>query len=110
MGEQIQWPRNEEVYERLQEVASLLGWPQAFTTDLTHHDRKFVEAMEPGTSFGWIVYPCGTHLITLGMSREDMATVAGHEKRAEYFVWNGHKLVQCTSWRVMIDYLCTRPV
>ena len=88
MGEQIQWPRNEEVYERLQEVASLLGWPQAFTTDLTHHDRKFVEAMELGTSFGWIVYPCGTHLIT----------------------WNGHKLVQCTSWRVMIDYLCTRPV
>ena len=48
------------IYDTLLKLAD--GTLEHFVEDLTHHDRRFLETVKPGTSWLWIVHKCGTHL------------------------------------------------
>lgn len=42
------------------------GWPESFVSDLTVHDREFLEKRDLSLPFGWAARATGTDLYTQG--------------------------------------------
>jgi hypothetical protein len=53
-----------KVYQDMLEIAYKLNLPKYFRTDLTKHDKHFLETKNP-SRFVWIIYRSGTHIFDL---------------------------------------------
>ena len=88
-----------KIYDTLLKLAD--GTLEHFVEDLTHHDRRFLETVETGTTWLWIVHKCGTHL-----ARWDEDAYAGSKdshlealiRQGCFGMWPTHKafLIQIT--------------
>lgn len=53
------------LYRRM--VAEATGFIRSFETDLTKHDRAFLDHPERPVRFGWVLYRQGTHTVKPGV-------------------------------------------
>jgi len=57
---------NWQAYRAMKAKAEEVGWPRAFPTDLTKHDRMLLARKDAPAEFVWVLRECGTHLLRLG--------------------------------------------
>ena len=74
-----------------------VGWPLRFATDLAH-DATAIASMQPREPFTWCLYPDGTHLGRVEVSRGHhgltMCMVADTFENCRFYVWDGKELSQ----------------
>jgi len=51
------------VYDQIAAEAARVGWPEAFQTDLTFHDRRALEGGDAPRTFVWVLRREGTHIL-----------------------------------------------
>ena len=75
----------DSAYEQLLGASILAGMPHAFTTDLTTHDKRALGRDDAPDRFGWVLYPCGTHLIDPGMTTASLNGYIEHLLSPDYW-------------------------
>lgn len=65
-------------YDQMVAAAEKLGLPLSYKTDLTVHDRQWLEKYPDLAAFGWMIYRSGTHFIPkpAGSNRLEAAVAA----------------------------------
>jgi hypothetical protein len=98
-------------YEALAREAMKVGWPLRFKTDLTTHDRAFLEKRDPSLPFAWVLAEAATYMaaFTPGPNGDTCATerflraVESLREPARYYFWSGTELREVSS----VSALCT---
>lgn len=93
-------------FEAMMAESARTGFPGAFATDLTEHDRAALESLRPTGSrsnvdrIGWILYRSGTHLALLApgeaLKHKNAAGLRdfGEAEGGLFFIGEGGKLRQ----------------
>lgn len=89
-------------YTAMLKEANRVGWPFRFRTDLTKHDRAWVERLPPAApqGFVWVLREDATHIWAFGWrdgagnSPADLIrSVAKDDPSARFYIWDGCALV-----------------
>jgi len=56
------------------------GLPQSFATDLHVHDLNMLRSSDCPAAFGWLLYTCGTHVISADKYRSTMTETRIRER------------------------------
>jgi hypothetical protein len=86
-------------YEALVWEATRVGWPVRFKTDLTEHDRAFLEKRDPSLPFAWMLSEGATYLVGaewidrwLRRAHHYVSWVEEIGDETRYYFWNGTSL------------------
>jgi hypothetical protein len=110
-------PWYRRAYLALSQEAGAVGWPKSFREDLTVHDRRQCEQMDPRTPFAWILRECGTHMVSVqpepidgvgntgaSLIRDCFAPGSWGDK-ARYYTWDGRTLREVADHKALATWV-----
>lgn len=85
---------NWQAYRALKAESMKVGWPLAYQTDLTKHDRAALSVKDAPERFVWILRNAGTHLLQDNGRWESgvLRYLARAESRARFYVFENGEL------------------
>jgi hypothetical protein len=117
-----QFPKKNDMrhYKALVAMSKKIGWPTAYQTDLTNHDKKSLTYRLPELPFGWILRESGTYMVhpEEGVSvSDDRRAPPSHmiksmkqsygddQTHYKFYVWDGVALIHksAETWGEWMD-------
>lgn len=104
-------PQKRRHYLALVAESARVGWPTAYTRDLTYWDRNILDGRDPSLPFAWVLCEYGTFLLAPAGVRvgiwdgavigdwgaeaanyRGMITALGREGHHKFYWWDGQRL------------------